>query len=604
MLELPPTLPVEPAHERSHLIGSTLDNNILPREFTDLYIAVIGMTGSGKSTFISLLCADAQTSIGHSLGSCITESCQLVQTEQLTIDPDTETVTEYVYQFSKTTRVHLLDTPGFNDNNRSDVDILGELLKHLSALRPQETTLDGILYLHPIDQVRMTGSSMKSIRILRQLCGNNYLHIVLTTTMWDRLLNQEDGRKRQEQLECNDGFWGYLCQNGSQVRQHTNSEGSARQIVELIVKREVSRNQTDLHLQNGLVDNRAAIQQTFEDAKAALERNFEKRNEEMTLSTLQSVDISKELEGMDQNYNELKKRLQREYAEQSATMKKNLEELQAKNRAMLKGKSTVKSPDEYEEHIATIQMELEALRAENRLIQQRQGKTSRAQEARESVLAKKEDVITHAQNNSKNATQSVEEFVKRTTPRKREELADKTPQHGPIQSSPSPCARSHAETLQSGIQLVPTPEGKRIQAQHTKEWATSIEAMKERSRVMEADEQLCRALEKERSQRLALETKEDEELSRAIALSLSEEYTVEHTNRLGEAEQAPSNDVDMDGILQRLQTPGATIPSEREVWELCKAAREILLSEPSLLELDGPIRVSSSPEENAKKDFF
>ena len=41
-----------------------------PRRVQDVYIAVMGVTGAGKSTFIST-CSGKKAKIGHSLQSCV-----------------------------------------------------------------------------------------------------------------------------------------------------------------------------------------------------------------------------------------------------------------------------------------------------------------------------------------------------------------------------------------------------------------------------------------------------------------------------------------------------------------------------------------------------
>ncbi len=97
----------------------------------------MGMTGSGKSSFISL-CSDKQPEVGHDLESC------------------TQTVNTYpfIYSGPPQKRVFLVDTPGFDDSTRSDVEVLRELAAWLTATYAKEIRLSGIIYLHRINQPR------------------------------------------------------------------------------------------------------------------------------------------------------------------------------------------------------------------------------------------------------------------------------------------------------------------------------------------------------------------------------------------------------------------------------------------------------------------
>ena len=64
---------------------------------------------------------------------------------------------------------------------------------------------------------------------------------------------------------------------------------------------------------------------------------------------------------------------------------------------------------------------------------------------------------------------------------------------------------------------------------------------------------------------------------------------------------ADQNDVDLDSIIDRLlevrgSRPGKQVQLlEAEIRYLCTKAREIFISQPILLELEAPIKASSSP---------
>jgi len=79
----------------------------------------------------------------------------------------------------------LIDTPGFDDTDRDDSDILCDVALWFSESLKRGIRLSGILYLHRISDRRMTGSAKKNLLMFKKLCGNNALvNVTLATTMW------------------------------------------------------------------------------------------------------------------------------------------------------------------------------------------------------------------------------------------------------------------------------------------------------------------------------------------------------------------------------------------------------------------------------------
>jgi hypothetical protein len=126
--------------------------------------------------------------------------------------------------------VTLLDTPGFDDMTRSDTEILAMIGSWMKDAYGR-STLAGVIYLHRINDNRMSGTSLKSIRLLRSICGtDNLCNVILASTMWD-LVNKVEGSRREQELLQTDKFWGSLSQDGAQVRRYNNTPACALEIV-------------------------------------------------------------------------------------------------------------------------------------------------------------------------------------------------------------------------------------------------------------------------------------------------------------------------------------------------------------------------------------
>ncbi|KAL3479241.1 hypothetical protein BJX99DRAFT_86652 [Aspergillus californicus] len=206
----------------------------------DVFIAVMGVTGSGKSSFISA-CSGRPVKIGHSLGAC------------------TSTVDVYAYVTSPHNTVYLIDTPGFDDTNRSDTEVLREIAAWLGESYENSILLNGIIYLHRITDIRMQGSAKKNLILFKQLCGQDALKkVILVTPMWDKVLKKE-GSSRGKELINTPEFWSWMLGKGSSTHRHDNTEASARSIVNQLASHH-SPITTDIQRQ--LVDERLTLDQT------------------------------------------------------------------------------------------------------------------------------------------------------------------------------------------------------------------------------------------------------------------------------------------------------------------------------------------------------
>ncbi|KAH8903508.1 hypothetical protein BR93DRAFT_866402, partial [Coniochaeta sp. PMI_546] len=173
---------------------------------------IIGVTGAGKTTFISKATGNRSLAIGHGLDACTPD----VEPVRCTIDGR---------------QITLLDTPGFDDSSQSDADILQLIANYLAETYKHQIYLTGIIFLQPISNARLTGSEAKRTRLFKRVLGDNaYERVVIATTQWEEL-DDDVAKYRTWARESRNDVWGDMVSSGARVVQHRNTEASAKQIV-------------------------------------------------------------------------------------------------------------------------------------------------------------------------------------------------------------------------------------------------------------------------------------------------------------------------------------------------------------------------------------
>ena len=113
----------------------------------------------------------------------------------------------------------LIDTPGFDDTEISDHDVLGIIADWLKERYEAGQLLTGIFYLQPITKNRAEGSALRSLALLEKLCGSkNFKNVLLITTFWNQVSEEVGAHREREMLEM-EGFWKSMKGQGAKTER-------------------------------------------------------------------------------------------------------------------------------------------------------------------------------------------------------------------------------------------------------------------------------------------------------------------------------------------------------------------------------------------------
>ncbi|KAK5659175.1 hypothetical protein OQA88_1265 [Cercophora sp. LCS_1] len=217
-----------------------------PTEPREVLIALVGVTGAGKSTFASVASGRNDVEIGYGVDPC-------------TQDPQ---AIRFLLDGHKIT---LIDTPGFDDDRRSDLEILEDignwLIKEGYGSRQ---LLDGLILLHPVTLNRVGGMERRRTKLLQAILGSDaYKRVLIATTMWDDLVPQAALQLRVRGRTRDGGVWGDMVGRGAVVLQHNNNQESAHNIIRHIIKMpEKSGRAKPLLLQDEMVEKKGRVKDT------------------------------------------------------------------------------------------------------------------------------------------------------------------------------------------------------------------------------------------------------------------------------------------------------------------------------------------------------
>ncbi|KAG0641239.1 P-loop containing nucleoside triphosphate hydrolase protein [Tuber brumale] len=269
--------------------------NTTPEETSpggEIIIALMGMTGAGKSYFIREVSGNSEVVVSCDLYSCTRE------------------VQSYSFEYGGV-KITLVDTPGFDDSNRSDTEVLQDIENWTSTTYREKRLLSGIIYLHPITDSRMGGSAMKNLRVFQGLCGQEVLeNVFLTTTKWSNV-DLDEGEIRENSLRNGD-FWGRLIDRGATLQRFHGTRESGLELIRKLMPNE--RKPLDLQVQivnhhmtlletnvgkciNGeLIELEKKHRKEIESLKRAFNEVIKAKNSEMEVILAAERKAQKELE--------------------------------------------------------------------------------------------------------------------------------------------------------------------------------------------------------------------------------------------------------------------------------------------------------------------
>jgi hypothetical protein len=243
---------------------------------SDPIIAIIGTTGSGKSSFIRAL-TGSDCQVGHSLRS------------------ETTHITTYPLTTASGVTIQLADTPGFDDTTRTDYEILDELVSWLktnfpSSSSPGQHGIAGIVYMLPINHARLKGSSRRMIRMVQKLLGDQcFSMMLLVTSFWNEVEPEVALAREKELLESEDG-WKPFCDGGAKVERLGRDYGRFGAVLQGMVR---SRPE---HGAKMLVQRELEGGKLLGQTMAALSLNDESGEQEERLRRIREAAVRKEAE--------------------------------------------------------------------------------------------------------------------------------------------------------------------------------------------------------------------------------------------------------------------------------------------------------------------
>ena len=152
----------------------------------------------------------------------------------------TKAVQDYVLSYQhqgKPYEIHLIDSPGFDDDFAGDADLLSSIADYVNTNYKLKERLAGVLYLHDITKARMGGVGQRNIRMLEKMIGlEEFNNCTIVTTKWGCTTSPQDEEMRERTLETDPTLFGSMLQErqhecATMKRFDPKSKGTALEII-------------------------------------------------------------------------------------------------------------------------------------------------------------------------------------------------------------------------------------------------------------------------------------------------------------------------------------------------------------------------------------
>ncbi|KAF9044134.1 hypothetical protein BJ165DRAFT_1528701 [Panaeolus papilionaceus] len=205
----------------------------------DIVMIVMGPTGVGKTTFID--------SFNNESYSRSDSDINFSKVGHHDLSAGTQEVNVATFKLKETgVNLVLVDTPGFDDADRSDAVVLTCIAKYLEDRYRQKEYLNGLIYLHRITDVRFDAGSSNALNIFKKLYGTDgYDKLALVTTMWNDIRPEMKYKYEEKENELKENAWGNFLKrtNHALVARYDATDEQTKKISALQVVTDLMQNQ-------------------------------------------------------------------------------------------------------------------------------------------------------------------------------------------------------------------------------------------------------------------------------------------------------------------------------------------------------------------------
>ncbi|KAJ2911899.1 hypothetical protein MD484_g8513, partial [Candolleomyces efflorescens] len=178
--------------------------------------------------------------------------------------------------FIETQCFRLIDTPGFDEDSKSDTDVLNTIASWLASEYTNGRQLSGVIYIHSIANNRIGGTGRRNLTIFQKLCGRRSIrNVALLTTRWDQV-KQSTATSRENELRTKSPLFKYFLDNGAALFRYDRKDGISP--AQTIIRHFLNTTPTPLTIQREIVDEGKLLSETA--AGIELQKDFRKRMED------------------------------------------------------------------------------------------------------------------------------------------------------------------------------------------------------------------------------------------------------------------------------------------------------------------------------------